>query len=130
MPDLPSGSWEGSLITPAHIGYLHRTRKQHAEDLVEARAPEGEVAPQPHDGERVVFGAHFIVRFGLPVSGLFACFLASYGLHMHYLGVNFILYITCYLAVCEGYLGLHPFSSFFRYFFYFHAQKHKNDGSP
>ncbi|KAE8781551.1 hypothetical protein D1007_45247 [Hordeum vulgare] len=116
MPDLPSGSWKGSNITLAHVDYLRRTRRLPAADLV--------------DGECVVFGAHFLVGFGLPVSGFFQRFLASYGLQMHHLGVSAILYISCFVTLFEGYLGLRPFSSFFRYFFYFHAQKHKNNGTP
>ncbi|KAE8801238.1 hypothetical protein D1007_23133 [Hordeum vulgare] len=78
----------------------------------------------------MVFVAHFLVGFALPVSGFFRCFLASYGLQMHHLGVNAILYIACFVTLCEGYMGLCPFSSFFRYFFYFLAQKHKNNGAP
>ncbi|KAE8815784.1 retrotransposon ty3-gypsy subclass [Hordeum vulgare] len=103
MPDLPSGSWEGSLITQDHIDYLRRTRRLPAEDLVEARVPEGEASPQPRDGERMVFGAHFIIGFGLPVSAFFRNFLAFYGLQMHHLGVNFVLYISCFAALCDGY---------------------------
>ncbi|KAE8779407.1 hypothetical protein D1007_47567 [Hordeum vulgare] len=130
MPDLPSSSWEGSNITPAHIDYLRRTRRLPVADLVEARVPRDEISPQPCDDECVVFGAHFLVGFGLPVSGFFRRFMASYGRQMHHLGVNAILYITSFVTLCVGYLGLRPFSSFFRYFFYFHAQKHKNNGTP
>ncbi|KAE8815706.1 hypothetical protein D1007_06895 [Hordeum vulgare] len=130
MPDLPSGSWEGSNMTLAHIDYLRRARRLPAADLVEARAPGDELSPQPRDGECVVFRAHFLIGFALPVSGFFRRFLASYGFQMHHLGVNAILYIACFVTLCEGYLGLHPFSSFFWYFFYFRAQKHKNNDTP
>ncbi|KAE8797642.1 hypothetical protein D1007_27109 [Hordeum vulgare] len=129
MPDLPSGSWEGSNITPAHIDYLRPTRRLPAADLVEARAPGDELSPQPRDDECVVIGAHFLVGFALLVSGFFQRFLASYGLHMYHMGVNAIMYIACFVTLYEGYLGLRPFSSFSRYFLYFRSQKHKNDGT-
>ncbi|KAE8815886.1 hypothetical protein D1007_06723 [Hordeum vulgare] len=130
MPDLPSGSWEGSLITPIQIEYLRRTHRLPVEDLVAARAPEGDISPQLRGGERVVFGSRSIVGFGLPMSAFFLNLLASYGLQMHHLGVNAILYISCYVALCEGYLGFRPFPSFFRHFFYFRTQKNKSNGSP
>ncbi|KAE8776253.1 hypothetical protein D1007_51109 [Hordeum vulgare] len=49
---------------------------------------------------------------------------------MHHQGVNAILYIACFVTLCEGYPGLRPFSSFFRYFFYICSQKLKNNDTP
>ncbi|KAE8795010.1 hypothetical protein D1007_30209 [Hordeum vulgare] len=43
---------------------------------------------------------------------------------MHHLGVNVVLYISCFVSLCEGYLGLRPFPLFFHHFFYFRTQKH------
>ncbi|KAE8800246.1 serine/threonine-protein phosphatase 7 [Hordeum vulgare] len=129
-PVVPFGSWEESNITPAHIDYLRRTRRLPPADLVEACVPGDELSSHPRNGECVLFGAHFLVGFALSVSGFFRRFLASYGLHMHHLGVNAILYIAYFITLCEDYLGLRPFSSFFRYFFYFRAQKHKKNGRP
>ncbi|KAE8767539.1 hypothetical protein D1007_61080 [Hordeum vulgare] len=126
MSNPPSDSWEGSNITPSYIEYLRRTRKLPAEDLVEACAPGDEISPQPRDGERVVFGSHFIVGFVMPVSAFFRNFLAQ----MHHLGANVVQDISCYVALCWGYLGFHPFASLFQHFFYFRSQKHKSDGSP
>ncbi|KAE8812693.1 hypothetical protein D1007_10265 [Hordeum vulgare] len=43
---------------------------------------------------------------------------------MHHLGVNAVLYIVCFVTMCEAYLGIRPFPTFFPHFFYFHNQKH------
>ncbi|KAE8771348.1 hypothetical protein D1007_56794 [Hordeum vulgare] len=98
--------------------------------MVEARAPEGEILPEPREHERVAFGAHFIVGFGMPIMSIFKNFLVSYSLQMHHLGVNAVMYVTYYVALCEGYQGFRPFVSFFRHFLYFRSQKHKIDKSP
>ena len=47
---------------------------------VECRLPGAELAPQPKDGERVVFVSHFERGFGLPVSHFFREFLDKYRL--------------------------------------------------
>ncbi|KAE8811913.1 retrotransposon unclassified [Hordeum vulgare] len=95
MAKLPYGLWEGSVVTEGHIEYVPRTRKLLSEEVLKARIPGGERAPKPRDGERVVFGTHFHVGFGLPVTSNLRCFLNYYGLQMHHLGVNSVLYIAC-----------------------------------
>ncbi|KAE8794216.1 hypothetical protein D1007_31096 [Hordeum vulgare] len=116
---VPSGSWEGYMINDAHIEYLRWTRKLPCKEVVEARAPGDELVPEPRDSERVVFTSHFLIGFGLPTSSFLHHFLQSYGLQMHHLVVNFVLYIMCFLTLCDAYLGIRPFPSFFLHFFYF-----------
>ncbi|KAE8799746.1 hypothetical protein D1007_24838 [Hordeum vulgare] len=43
---------------------------------------------------------------------------------MHHLVPNSVFYLACFVMLCEAYLGFWPFTSFFHYFFYFHAQMH------
>ncbi|KAE8812983.1 hypothetical protein D1007_09743 [Hordeum vulgare] len=43
---------------------------------------------------------------------------------MHHLGVNEVLYITCFITMCEAYLGIPTFPTFFPHFFYFCIHKH------
>ncbi|KAE8810739.1 hypothetical protein D1007_12541 [Hordeum vulgare] len=124
MPKLPAGSWEGSLVTEAHIEYLRQTRELPSEVVVETRVLGGERSPKPRDGERIVLGTHFLVGFGLLMSSFLKQFLNFYGLQMHHLRVNCVLYIVCFVTLCEAYLGIRPFPSFFRHLFYFRAQMH------
>ncbi|KAE8769262.1 40S ribosomal protein S5-1 [Hordeum vulgare] len=124
MPKLLAGSWERSIVMEAHIEYLRQTQKLPSEADLEARAAGGEPAPEPRDGEHVVFGTHFLVGFGLPVSLFLRHFLDYYGLQMHHLGVNSVLFIACFVKLCKAYLGIHPFPSFYHHFFNFRAQMH------
>ena len=63
----PRGSWEGSYITQADIDKLRR-RRQIPDGVVTRVPPEGQIQPEPEEGEYVVFAAHFDRGFGLPVS--------------------------------------------------------------
>ncbi|KAE8795934.1 hypothetical protein D1007_29125 [Hordeum vulgare] len=77
-------------------------------------------------GEHVVFGRHFNLGFGLPTSRFPLQFLEFYGLQIHHLGTNSILYLACLMMLCEGYFGFWPFSSLFHVFFHFRTQKNDN----
>ncbi|KAE8817933.1 hypothetical protein D1007_04285 [Hordeum vulgare] len=59
----------------------------------------------------------------MPTSSFMQHFLQSFGLQMHHVGVKFILYVACFVMLCEAYLVIRPFPSFFPHFFYFHSQK-------
>ncbi|KAE8782420.1 hypothetical protein D1007_44083 [Hordeum vulgare] len=113
MGVLPSGSWEGSVMTAGHIEHLRWTQKLSPAEVVEARAPGEERVPEPCASERVVFGTHFLAGFRLPGCILLWQFLEFYGLHTHHLGPNSVLYLGCFTTLCEAYLGFWPFPSFF-----------------
>ncbi|KAE8813553.1 hypothetical protein D1007_09255 [Hordeum vulgare] len=124
MPKIPASLWKGSMINGYHIAYLRRTRKLLSKEVIETRVPGDEIVPRPRDGECNIFATHFLIGFGLPASSLMQHFLRSFGLHMHHLGVNAILYITCFVTICEANLGICLFPNFFPHFFYFRSQKH------
>ncbi|KAE8792675.1 hypothetical protein D1007_32789 [Hordeum vulgare] len=88
--------------------------------------PREEIVQEPCPCERIVFGTHFLVDFELPGSILLQQFLEFYGIQMHHLGPNSILYLTCFATLCEAYLGFLPFSSFFYHLFHFRAQTHRH----
>ncbi|KAE8771748.1 hypothetical protein D1007_56329 [Hordeum vulgare] len=77
MPRIPSGLWEGSMITVDQIAFLRWTQKLPSEEVLEARAPGNEIVPRPQDGERIVFASHFLVGFGLPTSSFLRQFLGG-----------------------------------------------------
>ena len=64
--------------------------------------------PNPEEGERVVFLAHFQRGFGLPISDFFRQFLVRFGLQPHQLQPNAIFHLSCLVSFAEGYLGLWP----------------------
>ncbi|KAE8819961.1 hypothetical protein D1007_02140 [Hordeum vulgare] len=117
-----TGSWEGFVMTDEHIAYLRRTQKILPTEHVEARKPGGERVPEPRANERIVFDTHFVVGFGLPASRFLRQFLEFYGLLMHHLEPNSVLYHACFTTLCEAYLSFWPFPSLFRLFLHFRAQ--------
>ncbi|KAE8805574.1 hypothetical protein D1007_18240 [Hordeum vulgare] len=112
------------MIDDGHIAYLRQTSKLPSEEVVEAHMPGDELVPEPRDGELLIFASHFLVGFELPASSFLRHFLQSFGLQIHHVGVNVVLYITCFITMCEAYLGNRPFSTFFPHFFYLCSQKH------
>ncbi|KAE8785252.1 hypothetical protein D1007_41087 [Hordeum vulgare] len=126
MAVLPPGSWEGSIVMDAHIAYFRQTRKLPSAEHVEARAPGHDLALEPCDGKRMVFGMHFVVRFGLPASRFMRQFVDFFRLQMHRLGPNFVMYTACLATLCGGNLGFWPFLALFDLFFHFCGQKNDN----
>ncbi|KAE8812885.1 hypothetical protein D1007_09979 [Hordeum vulgare] len=77
-------------MTDKHIDYLQRMLNLPFAELVEACVP---------GGERVIFGTHFLVGFGLPGSTFLRQLLDLYVLQMHHVGPNTVLYLACF-AMC------------------------------
>src|SRR4051812_11384372 len=100
------GCWKGSTVTAGAIQALVRARKMPAE--VQWRAPSAEVVPSARAGERVVFLSHFERGFGLPASTFFRDFLNFHRLQPHHLAANFIMLLSGFVTLCEGYLGCQP----------------------
>ena len=118
--DLPAcatrGAWKGSVVTEMDIALLRRARKISAN--VDCRVPGPEVVPEPVNGERVVFLAHFERGFGLPVSQFFRDFLDFFRLQPHHLGANAVMLLSAFVTLCEGYLGVRPSIGLWRRFFH------------
>ncbi|KAE8780398.1 dead-box atp-dependent rna helicase 40 [Hordeum vulgare] len=108
MAPRSTGSWEGSIITEGHIEYLRWTRKLSSKDVVAAHVPGEEHVPEPGPDEHIFLGTHFLVGFGLPGISFIQHFLELYGLQIHHLGVNFILYLVCFVTLCKVYLFYFP----------------------
>ena len=96
------------MVTAEDIEYLRRAQMLPTEDHVVARAPGGELVPEPEEGEYVVFAVHFSRGFGLPVSQFFRLFMDTFDLQPHHLGPNSIIQLSSFVTLCEGYLGLLP----------------------
>ncbi|KAE8797614.1 hypothetical protein D1007_27081 [Hordeum vulgare] len=126
MASLNTASWYGFVITEGNIEYLRRRQKLPSEELIEACTPREERVLEPRPGECIVFGTHLLVGFGLPGSIFLRQFLEFYGLQMHHLGPNSVLCLASFATLCDAYLVLWPFSSFFRHLFHFHVHMHRD----
>ncbi|KAK1682421.1 hypothetical protein QYE76_043269 [Lolium multiflorum] len=116
----PSGCWRGSYMREDDIERLVRLRR--IPSTVITRAPDAEIEPKPEPGERVVFGAHFDHRLGLPASNFFRQFLDYFGLQPHHLSANACVLLICYVAFMEAYAGLWPDIDFWSRLFFIKAQ--------
>ena len=115
--------WMGSSADDALIWKHHRNRFLGITGDVGTRIPPaGEISPNPERGEFVVFGAHLERGLGLPASPFFQEFLHFYGLQPHHLGANCITQLSCFVTLCEAYLGMWPSMEIFGMFFHLRAQ--------
>ena len=79
--------------------------------------PPSETAPTPIKDERVLLSSHVARGFSLPPSAFLIEILDHYGLQLHNITPNSLLYISGFVALFEGYLGLAPRLDFFQYCF-------------
>ena len=91
MAEIPSGSWGSSDVTAEDIEYLRHSWMLPSADRITARPPANETAPEPQEGEFLVFATHFPRGFGLSASIFFNLFLETFELQPHHLGRNSIL---------------------------------------
>ena len=99
------GTWQGSLVTEAHIEWARKSRRIPPE--VDCRVPPpGKVSPSPRTGEWVIFLSHLQRGLGLPVSNFFRSFLDLFGLQPHHLPANVPVFLSAYVCLFEAYLGI------------------------
>ncbi|RLN39335.1 uncharacterized protein C2845_PM01G05450 [Panicum miliaceum] len=94
--------------------------------------PDSEEAPAPPNGYIVSF-AHFHERgFAAPPSPFFRGLLHYYGLEVQHLNPNGIQHIAAFVALCEGFLGIEPNFSLWKYFFTvsLYQKAEKRSGQP
>ena len=105
----PRSMWSGSTVTQEQMAELWARGALLSPDLVSCRIPPaGEVVPAPAADERVVFHAHHTLGFDLPASNFMRDFLHHFGIQMHHLPANGVLFLVGYVTGCEAYLGLWP----------------------
>ena len=82
----------------------------------------GEITPAPRKGEWVIFLSHLQRGFGLPASDFFEIFLRGFKLQPHHLPPNVFIFLSAYVALFEGYLGIWPSIHHWSHYFNFRAQ--------
>ena len=109
------GCWKGSNVQAGDIHALVHACKMPAE--VQWCAPGAEIMPDAQAGEHIVFMTHFERGFGLPASTFFRDFLDFHRLQPHHLAANFIMALSAFVTLCEGYLGCLPSVALWKRFF-------------
>jgi hypothetical protein len=70
--------------------------------------PSTDRIPKPPSGYRVMFFAFLLRGRSFPAHEFLRGLLFVYGVQLHQLTPNSILYIACFVALCESFLGIEP----------------------
>ena len=107
-PKKKAGDWRWSNVPARTFAFLQK----------EGQIPQGaggyrrpnkyEEIRHPKPDERVVFANHFPRGFSLPLHPFFRALLYVYGIQLHDLPPNAIQHISCFIVLCECFLGIHP----------------------
>jgi hypothetical protein len=76
-----------------------------------------EIIPRPPPGFRVIFLAIILRGLSLPPHPFLRGLLFAYGIQLHDLNPNTILYIACFIMLCECFLGIKPHWALWRQIF-------------
>jgi hypothetical protein len=79
--------------------------------------PSTERIPKPSSGYRVMFLAFLLHGLSLPAHEFLCGLLFVYGVQLHHLTPNSILRITCFITLCESFLGIEPHRILWKFLF-------------
>jgi hypothetical protein len=79
--------------------------------------PRSERIPKPPSGYRVIFFAFLLRGLSLPAHEFLRGLLFVYGVQLHQLTPNSILYIACFITLCESFLGVEPHWTLWKFLF-------------
>ena len=111
-----NGAWRPSIIKASDLRLLRQDGVISAA-VADARAPNGETIHVPPAGFRVMFLAFIIRGLSLPLHPFLRGLLCFYGLQLHQLFPNSLLHITCFITLCECWLGIEPHFGLFKRIF-------------
>ena len=103
-----AGDWRCSSV-PAKTYIFLQKEGQIPQDAGRHRRPDkDEEIPHPRKDECVIFADHFPRGFAFPLHPFFRALLYVYGIQLHELPPNAIQHISCFIVLCECFLGIHP----------------------
>ena len=111
-----NGAWRPSIIKASDLRLLRQDGVISA-SVADSRVPSGETVHVPPAGYRVMFLAFIIRGLSLPLHPFLRGLLCFYGLQLHQLSPNSLLHITCFITLCECWLGIEPHFGLFKRIF-------------
>jgi hypothetical protein len=79
--------------------------------------PSTERIPKPPSGYRVMFLAFLLRGLSFPAHEFLRWLLFVYGVQLHQFTPNSILHITCFVTLCESFLGIEPHCTLWKFLF-------------
>ena len=112
-----STDWLKSKMSEAAVQELENLGLLQTQGVIQWRVGEGEDYPMEGTLETVVF--HDFVERGLalPISEFFYALLQFWGIQLHHLTPQSILYLSIFNHFCEAFLGILPYFHLFQHFF-------------
>ena len=102
------GDWSRTSVNETHLEEFRQKGWLPPSEQFAARAAGLEVRPAPRAGERVCF-VEFLPRgISFPLHDFVRGLLYAYGIQLHDLTPNGLLHITCFVVLCECFLGVSP----------------------
>jgi hypothetical protein len=80
--------------------------------------PSTDRIPKPPSGFRVKFLAFLLRSLSFPAHEFLRGLLFVYGVQLHQLTPNSILHITCFITLCESFLGIEPHFLLWKFLFW------------
>lgn len=119
--------WSAPSTTQVELDLLVAHGLLKGQELSGYVLPREHVVPTPSPVQTVMF-VHF-VRSGLcfPPSEFLLEFCRFYGIDLHHLTLNGVLFLSAFVHLCEAFIGIPPCLVLFRYFF---CLKFANNSSP
>ena len=103
-----TGDWKGSNIAMKTLISLQKEGQISQAPGSFRKPSKNEEFPSPQGLERVVFADHFPRGFSFPLHPFFLSLIHIYGIQLHDLPPNAIQHISCFIVLCECFLGIHP----------------------
>jgi hypothetical protein len=89
--------------------------------------PGDKIFPRPNVGFWVLFLSFIYHGLSLPTHEFLRVLLFVYGVHLHQLTPNSILHITCFIMLCEGFLGMDPHWGLWKHIFFLRCNASKDE---
>ena len=112
-----STGWRKSKMSESVVQDLENMGLLQTQGVIQWHAGEGEDYPMEGTLESVVF-RDFVERgLALPVSEFFYALLQFWGIQLHHLTPQSILYLSIFTHSCEAFLGILPHFHLIQHFF-------------
>jgi hypothetical protein len=108
--------WTASTFSKSDLNKLYAVRLLAA--TIEVMMPIKEIIPHPQEDFQVMFTQFLLCGLSLPVYEFLRGLLFVYDVQLHQLTSNSILYIACFVTLCECFLGIDPHWGLWRRIFY------------
>ena len=109
--------WRRSKMSESAVQELENMGLLQTQRVIQWRAGEGEDYPFEGTLKTVIFRDFVGHGLVVPVSEFFHALLQFWGIQLHHLTLQSILYLSIFTHFCEAFLGILPYFHLFEHFF-------------